>query len=62
MEKMVLYKTISGYEITTEANYQSTIQNANLITKLYDFESVQDILDYCEKYSKIPSSDIYVIK
>lgn len=62
MKKMILYKTISGYEMTTAANYQSTIQNANLITKLYDFETVQDILDYYEKYFKIPTSDIYVVE
>ena len=49
MKKMVLYKTISGYEMTTAANYQATIQNARLITKLYDFETVQEILDYYEQ-------------
>lgn len=62
MKKMVLYKTISGYEMTTAANYQATIQNARLITKLYEFETVQEILDYYEKYFKIPASDIYIVE
>lgn len=62
MTKMILYKSFLGYEATTEANYKAVIQNPRLITKFYDFETVQEILDYYERYFKIPASDIYIVE
>lgn len=48
--KNVIYKTIFGYFITTEENYNAKIPDSNLIQKCYDFDNAQDIVNYFCKY------------
>ena len=48
-EKLVIYKSLGDFKITPESNFKARIQNANKITDLKDFDTVDEIIDYYKK-------------
>ena len=44
--KHVIYKELGIYHITTEANYNTSIQNARAIHQLKEFSTVPEIIEY----------------
>lgn len=61
MDKLVIYKDIQGFKVTTEKNYNNYIQDANKITDLKDFDSVEAIINYFIKYCNKNKND-FIIK
>ena len=56
-EKLVIYKSLGDFKITPESNFKARIQNANKITDLKDFDTVDEIIDYY----KITINNIYIL-
>lgn len=44
--KMVIYKSLGIYCVTTEENYKARIQNARAIHRLDAFDSAEEIIEY----------------
>ncbi len=59
--KMVIYKENGVYKVTTEENYNRTIQNAREINIMENFESVEEIIDYFVKWCRRNKEDFIVI-
>lgn len=59
--KLVIYKDLSGYCVTTECNYNAVIQNARAIIKHYAFATADDIIDYYVKYYNESRDNFIVI-
>ena len=48
--KIVIYREFGMLKTTTEENYNARIKNANKIQVWKDFETAEEIIDYCIKY------------
>lgn len=59
--KAVIYKENGILKTTTEENYKRTIRNAHLIQTWKDFESAEDIINYCVKYCGRKKEDFIII-
>lgn len=59
--KHIIYKDFYGYKMTSEANFNASIQNANKITDLKNFSNIPQIIDYFVKYCGSKESD-FIIK
>lgn len=60
-EKLVIYKGLSGYEVTPKSNYEARVQNARAIKHLDDFNSAQEVIDYYKKYGWADEEDFEII-
>lgn len=58
--KYVIYKTFSGYCLTNIDNYNAAICDANKVTKLYDFASPDEIIEYYNKYFSTKTEDFMI--
>jgi hypothetical protein len=59
--RLVIYKTIWGYEVTIKSNYDAPVKDARLIQKLYDFKSPEEIMDYYEKYFQTDRKNFIIV-
>lgn len=50
-DPMVIYKDGGIYRTTPKSNYDARIQNAHRIQTWNDFDTPQEIIDYCKKYT-----------
>lgn len=46
----IIYKDLSGYKMTTEANYNARIRDERKVSDFSAFNSASEIIDYCTKY------------
>lgn len=62
--KFIIYKENGIIKTTTEENYHAFIQNASKIQTWNDFETEEEVLEYCLKYSKVSKNkeDYIIIK
>ena len=58
--KHVIYKNLLGYCVTTEQNYYAKIRNERAVQKCYEFESVNEIIDYYCEYFKCNPNDFII--
>lgn len=58
--KYVIYKTLSGYCLTNIENYNNAICNLNKVTKLYDFSTPDEIIEYYNKYFGTKTEDFII--
>ena len=61
VDKYVIYKENGKYRGTSESNYNAKIRNAFKITNFNDFETIEQIIDYLLKYTKLERQDIITI-
>lgn len=59
-EKLVIYKSLGDFKITPESNFKARIQNANKITDLKDFDTVDEIIDYYKKWFHSTDDDFII--
>lgn len=59
--RMVIYKHLGEFRVTTEENYNARIQNARAIHNLSDFSSAEEIIKYFCKYCGSKPED-FIIK
>ena len=59
--KYVIYKSNGNFYVTTQQNWQSSIQNAREITKVVGFKTAEEIIDYYCKNIKISRDNFIVI-
>lgn len=59
-EKLVIYKSLGDFKITPESNFKARIQNANKITDLKDFDTVDEIIDYYKKWFHSTEDDFII--
>lgn len=59
--KLVIYNELGTFKTTTEENYNRRIQNVREITTWKDFESAEEIIDYCTKYSNSKREDFIIV-
>lgn len=59
--KTIIYRVNGIFKTTTEENFNARIQNARQIQTWTDFESAEEIIDYCIKYFKANKEDFIVI-
>ena len=59
--KMVIYKTVGGYCVTSEENYNAVIQNAREIHQMQDFDSAEEVIEYFCKYFGSKAEDFIII-
>ena len=50
-DPMVIYKDGGIYRTTPKSNYDARVQNAHRIQTWQDFDTPQEIIDYCKKYT-----------
>ena len=62
MAKMVVYKSLDDYCVTTLANYNSYVQNTRTIQRLQGFTSFQEVIEYYCKYFNAKEEDFVVIR
>ena len=60
--KLIIYRDLAGYKVTTAENYYSRIQNARRITDCSAFDSPAEIIAYYCKYFNSQPGDFTVIK
>lgn len=60
--KTIIYKSLDTFKTTTEENYNARIQNAKKICSWENFESAEEIIDYCIKYCNAKKEDFIVIE
>lgn len=61
MNRTVIYKDFIGLCVTSEENYNARIQDARKITKCYDFENPEQIVESFKKWYG-SSDDEFIIK
>ena len=60
--KIVIFKENGIIKTTTEENYMSMFRNAFQIQTWKDFETEEQVLEYCLKYSKVSKNrEDYII-
>lgn len=59
--KMVIYKSLGIYYVTTEANYNAYIQDARAIQKMQDFNSAEEIIEYFCTYCGSKTEDFIIM-
>ena len=60
-DTMVIYKELGTFYTTNKKNYDARIQDANRIQKWDGFDTPQEIIDYCKKYSRGFNPDDVII-
>lgn len=60
-DKTVIYKVLGTYTTTPKSNYDARIQNAQAIHTWKDFESAQEIIDYCIKYGWAKDASDFIV-
>ena len=58
--KTVIYKTLGIFKTTTEENYNAKIQNAKEICTWENFESAEEIIEYCVTYCGKKKEDFII--
>lgn len=59
--KMVIYKALGVYCVTTEDNYNAHIQDARKIKRLDDFDNANEVVEYfCTHFGSKPED--FIIK
>lgn len=48
--KVIIYKELGTFKTTSEENYNRRIKDASLIQSWKDFETAEEIIEYCTKY------------
>lgn len=56
----VLYKDLGGFKMTDKANYDSRISNAHKVMDFKEFDNIDEILDYAEKYLRIGRENVII--
>ena len=56
----VLYKDLGGFKMTDKANYDSRISNARKVMDFKEFDNIDEILDYAEKYLRIGRENVII--
>lgn len=59
--KIVIYKGMGIYKTTTEENYNKRIQNASQICCWENFETAEEIINYCVKYCGKKAEDFIIV-
>jgi hypothetical protein len=59
--KTVIYKEFGTFKTTTEENYKAQIRNASKVCTWKDFESAEEIIDYCIKYCGKKQDDFVIM-
>lgn len=60
--KTVIYKENGIYKTTNEENYNRVIRNARQVHNMYDFETVEEIMEYYMKWFGCTKEDFIVIE
>lgn len=60
--KTIIYKQNGEFKTTTEANYKAEIQDAFKIQTWKDFETAEEIIEYCVKYCGRKREDFIIAK
>ena len=59
-EKTVIFKENGVLKTTTESNYNSRIRNAKTICNWENFETAEEIVDYCTTYCGSKKEDFII--
>lgn len=59
--KIVIYKEFGTFKTTTEENHNRKVQNASEICSWENFETAEEIIDYCVKYCGKKAEDFIII-
>lgn len=59
--KIIIYKTLKGYAVTNEQNYNAKIRNAREVHDCSDFSSADEIIEYYCKYFGCNKNDFLVV-
>lgn len=59
-EPLVVYKEFGEYKVTPKSNYDSHISDTRKVTKLKDFESFDEVVNYYIKYGWADSRDDFI--
>lgn len=59
-EPLVVYKEFGEYRVTPKSNYDSHISDTRKVTKLKDFESFDEVVNYYIKYGWADSRDDFI--
>ena len=60
--KMVIYKSLGVFCVTTEENYKARVQNAKAIHRLEAFDSAEEVIEYFCTYFGSKAEDFIIIK
>ena len=60
--KMVIYKSLGTYCVTTEENYNARIQNARAIHRMQDFNSAAEVIKYYCSHFGSKAEDFTIIE
>ena len=58
--KYVIFKNLAGYCLTTIDNYKNSISDASKVTKLYDFASSDEIIEYFNNFFSTKTEDFII--
>lgn len=58
--KIVIFKELGTFKTTTEENYNAIIRNAQLVQTWKDFESAEEIINYCTTYCGKKAEDFII--
>ena len=59
--KIIIYKELGTLKTTTEENFNARIKDASRISTWKDFETAEEIIEYCVKYCGKKAKD-FIIK
>ena len=59
--KIAIYKEDGIFKTTTEENHKARIQNASQIQAWKNFDTAEEIMDYCVKYCGKKKEDFIII-
>lgn len=60
--KMVIYKSLGTYCVTTEENYNARIQDARAIHRLEAFDSAEEVIKYYCTHFGSKADDFTIIE
>ena len=61
MEKLIIYRDLSGLKVTPESNYNARIRNERRVTNGSAFSNAEEIIAYYCKYFGYKPEDFEVI-
>lgn len=60
--KMVIYKALGTYYVTSESNFYAMVRDARAVQKCDDFNSADEIIAYYCKYFGSKADDFIIIE
>lgn len=60
--KLVIYKVLDGYNVTSKQNYNAYIMDARKVRHLTNFKTPEDIIDYYCKWFGSKPEDFEIMR